>query len=89
MPADPGVDDRRPCGFDRLGEAHGFIKGAAIVHEIQHRQTVDDNKVVSNALAYGAHHFNREAHAVVVVTAPFIVTQVGARGEKFVNQIAF
>ncbi len=31
VPADPGVDYRRARGFDRLGEAHGFIKGAAVV----------------------------------------------------------
>ncbi len=89
MPADPGIDDRRPRGFDSLGETYGFIKSTAVVHQVEHRQAVDNNKVFPNALAYGAHHFYREAHAVVVAAAPLIVALVGACGEKFVNQVAF
>ena len=43
---------------------------------------------MTGALAHGLDHFNGESHTARVIAAPLIVALVGARGEKFVNQIA-
>ena len=89
MPADPGIDDCRTCGFNGFCQQDGFIEGAAVVHEIEHRQAVDDNKIFSYALAYRAHHFHGKTHAVGVVAAPLVIALVGTGGQKFVDQISF
>jgi hypothetical protein len=41
------------------------------------------------ARSHGSDHFNGKTHAAGVIAAPLVVALVGARGEKFVNQIAF
>ena len=88
MPADAGINDCRPCRFDGLGQFGDLRQRAAAVDQIEHRQTVDDNEIVAGALAHRLNHFNGETHAPGIIAAPLVVALVGARGEKFVNQIA-
>ena len=88
MPANPGVDDGRSRRFNRFGQFGDFRQRAAVVDQIEHRQAVDDNEIVAGALAHRLNHFNGETHAPGIIAAPLVVALVGARGEKFVNQIA-
>ena len=89
VPADPGVDDGRSRRFNRFGQFSDFRQRAAVVDQIEHRQTVDDNEIVTGALSHGLDHFNGESHTARVIAAPLIAALVSARGEEFVNQIAF
>src|SRR5690606_10041099 len=57
--------------------------------QIQHRQAIDDNKVLTDHFTGTAYDFNWETDAVCIASTPFIITMVGTRGDKFVNQIAF
>ena len=88
MPANPGVDDGRSRRFNRFGQFGDFRQRAAVVDQIEHRQAVDDNEIVAGALAYRLNHLYGETHAPGIIAAPLVVALVGARGEKFVNQIA-
>ena len=88
MPANPGVDDGRSRRFNRFGQFSDFRQRAAVVDQIEHRQAVDDNEIVTGALAHGLDHFNGETHTARVIAAPLIAALVSARGEEFVNQIA-
>ncbi|VFT75765.1 Uncharacterised protein [Klebsiella aerogenes] len=89
VPANPGVDNCRPRRFNRFSQFGDFRQRAAVVDQIEHRQAVDDNEIVAGALAHRLNHFNGETHAPGIIAAPLVVALVGARGEKFVNQIAF
>ncbi len=89
MPADPGVDDGCACGFNGLRQLDGFLKGAAALHQVEHRQAEDNNKVAPGAFPHRAYHFDRKAHPPGIVPAPFVIALVGTRGEEFVDQIAF
>ena len=88
VPANPGVDNCRPRRFNRFGQFGDFRQRAAVVDQIEHRQAVDDNEIVAGALAYRLNHLYGETHAPGIIAAPLVVALVGARGEKFVNQIA-
>lgn len=43
---------------------------------------------MAGALAHRLNHLYGETHAPGIIAAPLVVALVGARGEKFVNQIA-
>lgn len=88
VPANPGVDDGRSRRFNRFGQFSDFRQRAAVVDQIEHRQTVNDNEIVVSALAHRLNHLYGETHAPGIIAAPLVVALVGARGEKFVNQIA-
>ncbi len=89
MPADPGVNNGCACGFNGLRQLDGLLKGAAAFHQVEHRQTIDNNKIAADTFTHRAHHFYRKAHPAGIVAAPFVLALVSARGEKFVNQITF
>ena len=89
VPADPGVDDRSTSCLNGFRQLDGFVKRAAIFHQVEHRQAKDNNKVVTGTLANGPYHLDGKSHAVGVIAAPLVSPLVGAQGEKFVDQIAF
>ena len=89
VPADAGVDNGGPRGFYRLRQLHGFVKRPAALHQVEHRQAEDDDKVRTRTFTYRAHHLHGKAHPAGIVAAPFVVALVGAGGEELVNQVAF
>ena len=89
VPADAGVDNRGARGFYRLRQLHGFVKRPAALHQVEHRQAEDDDKVRTRTFTYRAHHLHGKAHPAGIVAAPFVVALVGAGGEELVNQVAF
>ncbi|MNZ90434.1 hypothetical protein D3C78_1093970 [compost metagenome] len=89
VPADAGINDRCPRRFDRLRQLYGFVKRAAAFHQIDHRQAEYDNKICSDARAYGTHHVDGKAHSARIITTPFVVALVSACRQEFVNQITF
>ena len=89
MPADTGVDDRRAGLFDGLGQLHDFFPDAAAFHQVEHRQAEDDNEVRAYGLAYTAHDFHRQAHAIFKAATPTVGAMVGVGGEELVDEVAF
>ena len=89
VPADAGIDNRGPGGLNRFRQRGDLRQGAAAADQVEHRQAVDNNKIAARALPHGSDHLYGKTHASGVVAAPQVVAQVGARGKKFVNQIAF
>ncbi|CNU20431.1 Uncharacterised protein [Salmonella enterica subsp. enterica serovar Bovismorbificans] len=71
-----------------MRQLYRFVERAAIFHQIEHRQAIDNNKVVPYPLAYRAYYLNREAHTAGIVAAPFVIAMVSSPREKFINQIA-
>src|SRR5205823_1059834 len=89
VPADAGIEKRRARRFDRLGEPHDFLPGAAAFDEIEHRQAVDNDEVAPERLARAAHDLDGEPRAVLVRTAPFVYAPIGLRGDELVDEVAF
>ena len=87
VPADAGIDDAGAGGFDRLGQSHDFAPVLPVLHQIEHRQAVDDDEVRAHRRTCAAHDLDGKTHAPSGIATPRVVTLVGVRGEKFVDQI--
>ena len=59
VPADTRVDNRRACLFDSLGKGDDFIKGRSIRDKVDHRQTIDNDKIGADGFTHTAHDFDR------------------------------
>ncbi|MNK95437.1 hypothetical protein D3C87_1156730 [compost metagenome] len=88
VPADAGVEDGGARRLDGLGQLHHFVGGRAALDQVQHRQAVDDDEVGADFLARATHDLERQADAVLVGSAPFVVALIGAGGDELVDQIA-
>ncbi len=88
VPADAGVDDRRPCLLDGLGQRHDLVPCRAVRHQIDHRQAIDEDELGPNRLAHAADHFDRQAHPVFERAAPAVGSLVGVGNEELVEEIA-
>ena len=89
VPADTGVDDGRAGLFDGLGQQDDFVPGAAAFHQVEHRQAEDDDEVRTHRLTHTPHDLHRQAHAVLVATAPAVGTVVGMGREELVDEVTF
>ena len=89
VPADARVDDRGPCGFDGLRQLHHLVMCGAIGHQIDHRQTVDEDEVRPYGGAHPAHHLHRQAHPVLVRSTPVVGALVGMGHEELVQEVTF
>lgn len=88
MPADAGVEDGGARRLYGLGQLHDLFRRRAALDQVQHRQAIDDDEVGADAFARAAHDLERQADAVLVRAAPFVVALVGACGDELVDQIA-
>ena len=77
VPANAGVDDVGAASGHGLAQGDDLVPRAAAGHQVDHRQAVNDDEVLANGLAHAADDLHRQAHAVAVVTAPFVAPQVG------------
>ena len=89
MPANAGVDNGRARRFNGLRQLYRFGKSTAAFDQVEHRQSVDNNEVVADALAHRTHYFDGKPHPVRVIAAPLVATLVGAQRQKLVDQIPF
>ncbi len=89
VPANPGIDEGRTGPFDSLGQLHHLFPGAAAFHQVEHRQTEDDDEIRPDRLTHPPHDFHRQAHAVLVAAAPAVGTLVGVGHEELVDEVAF
>ena len=64
MPADAGIDEGDPYLLQRLAKGDHFLKGGALLHQIQHGEAEDDDEIRPDPLADSADNLHREAHAV-------------------------
>ncbi|MCY1401763.1 hypothetical protein D9M71_168860 [compost metagenome] len=87
VPADAGVDEGRTCRFDGLGQGDDLVPGAAAFHQVEHRQTEDDDEVRAHGLAHTADDLHRQAHAVIKAATPAVGTLVGVGGEELVDEV--
>ena len=89
VPADAGVEHICACRFDFGGQGHVFIPSGAVFHQVEQRDAVNHQKIITAGGADAGHDFAGEAAAVFGAAAVFVVARVGAGREKLVNQIAF
>ena len=89
MPANAGVDNGRARRFNGLRQLYRFGKSPAVFDQVEHRQSVDNNKVVAGAFAHRPHYFYGKSQPVAVIAAPLVTTLIGAQRQKFVDQIPF
>jgi hypothetical protein len=89
MPADAGVDEGGAGRFDRLGQSHDFIPGAAALDQIEHRQAENDDEVEPGRRPHASHRLGGKAAAVLEAAAPAILAQIGLLGDELVDQVTF
>ena len=88
VPSDAGVDDGRTGILDGLGEELHLLPRAAILDQIQHGQTENDDKVPTDGGPGLPNNVHREAHAVGKVRpAVLIGPVVGLPDEELVDEI--
>ncbi len=87
VPADPGIDDGCARFLDLFGQHHHFFMGRPIGHQIDHRQTVDDDEILANRLAAAAYHLDRQAHPVFIGSAPAVLALVDMGHQELVEEI--
>ena len=89
VPADAGVDNGRTRLLDFLGQVHNLFPGAAILNQIQHGQTVDQDEVLSHPFTNPTDDFDRQANPVFVAATPTVGAVVGVGNNELVDEIAF
>ena len=87
VPADAGVDDGGPALRHGLAQLHHLVPSAAIGHQVDHGQAVDQREVFAHGLAGAGHDFQRQLHALGVVAAPAVGALVGVAGQKLVDEV--
>jgi hypothetical protein len=88
VPADAGVQDGDAGFFERLRQLDHLAGGRAAFDQVEHGEAEDDDEVGAHPLAGAAHDFQREADAVFIAAAPFVVAVVGVGGDELVDQVA-
>ena len=88
VPADAGVEDRRPRGRDGLGQLHHLGPTAAVGDQVDQADAVDQDEIRPHRFAHPAHDLDRQAHAVLVSAAPAITAVVGVRDQELVDEVA-
>ena len=89
MPSDSGVDDGYPRIFQSVCEFHHFLPGGTILYKVQKRETENDQEAVSDSSTHRRDDLSCKAHAVLVITAPFVFPMIGTGHEKLIDQVAF
>ncbi len=89
VPTDAGVDEGHPHLLQRLAKGDHFLKGRALLHQIQHGEAEDNDEVGADPLANGANNLHRETHPVFAAAAPAIGAFVGTLADELVDEIAF
>ncbi len=80
VPADAGIDEGRAGGLDGLRLLHDLFPVAAVFHQVDQRQAVDDDEVRATGFADAAHDLDREAHALAARRRPSGSVRVLVRG---------
>ena len=89
MPADAGIDQARPCRLDGLAERDHFLPGAALIDQIQHREAIDDQEVLTQRGANAGDDLHRQADAILEAATILILALIGAPTDELVDEIAF
>src|SRR5690606_6818421 len=88
VPTDTGIDDGRPGLLDFLGQQNHLVPTAAIFHQVEHRQAIDDDELGADRGAYPADDFQRQAHPIFITAAPTVGALVDALDQELVDEIA-
>ena len=88
VPADAAVDQAGAGFFDGAGQIQHLLAGAAVGHQINHREAVHDDEVLAASAAGFLDDLHREAAAVFGAAAVLVAALVGARRGELINQIA-
>ena len=59
VPTNSGIEDRSTCRFYFFGEMDYFLPGATIIYKVEHRQSIDNDKVRSYSLTSSPNDLNR------------------------------
>ena len=89
MPANAGIDDGGAGLLDAPGQHFYFFPTAAVVHQVEHRQAVDDDKLLPHRFADASNNLNGKANPVLIRPAPFIGALIGLGNDKLIDQVPF
>ena len=88
VPADARVDDAGPGLLDGLRELDDLGPCGAVLHQVQHREAVDDDEIVAHSLADSADDLDGELNPRGVVAAPLVRALVGLGDDELVDEVA-
>ena len=77
MPANAGIDDGCASLFYFSSQDNDFIPRAAVFHQIQHGEPINDNKIGTHFLTHTSDNFDREADSIFKAAAPTVGSLVG------------
>ena len=89
MPANAGVEHAGTGAFQLGGEDFVFRPSGAVFHQVEQRQTENNDEIIAAGSTDAFYNVHGKALAVVEAAAVFIITLIGAGGEKLVDKIAF
>jgi len=87
VPADAGADHRRAGLLHRPGEDPYLVLALSALHEVEHREPVDEEERGSDPLAHGPYDLDRHPHPALVGAAPLVGALVGTGCEELVEQV--
>ncbi len=89
VPSDASVEYGDPLGLERLRQRDGLFPHRAAGHEVEHRETEDDDELGARRPPHARYDLAREAGAVVERAAPLVRPRVRAARDELVDQVAF
>ena len=89
MPSDARVDDVRPGLLNGLCQFNHFVPAAPIRHQVEHAQSVHDDKFLTHGCSNAPNDFNRQSHSILKASAVFVLSKVGGCHQELVDQIPF
>ena len=88
VPTNTSVNDSGTRFFDFFTKLNDFFISRATFNKVKHRQTIDNDKVLTYCLAHAAYYFNRQTDSVFIFAAPLIVAVVSTFSNKLIKEIA-
>ena len=88
MPPNARVDDVRPYVLHALGKTLDFFPIGAASHQVQHAQTIHDQKVLPHSFTHPRQNGLGEPAASLKISAPLVGTQVGFRRQELIDQVS-
>ena len=87
MPPDARVDDVRPGVLHALGKALDFFPVGAASHQVEHAQTIHDQKVLAHRFSHPRQNGLGKPAAPLKISAPLVGTKVGFCRQELVDQV--
>ena len=87
MPADAGVQHRRPRRLHGARQPCHLVPGRAVRHQINQADPVDHDEIRPHRRPDPAHHLDRQQHPVLIIPAPPVLPVVHMAHQKLIQEI--